>query len=187
MIELDKDVVWNYGLRTRNGGEWGKHDKRNVFGIRINSDGTIASELDVTKLDLSSYNEKMNMLGFHGSMQWIIWYILGFVIIASKRYLQGYAVYAMNLIHVICGFICIVFTLVAGFGILSKIGWQASPHAYMGVVVMSLCIVELITGDITLLLDKCRGNKPWHASGDKKLIALIHRWGGYTLLLLSHL
>ena len=50
-IQVDTDMIWCYGVRQRDG-RWKKHDIYEVFGIRINSDGTIATELDVQQLDV---------------------------------------------------------------------------------------------------------------------------------------
>ena len=66
-------------------------------------------------------------------------------------------------------------------------GGIGNLHGYFGVTVIIFAVIQLATGDITLLLDKCRGNKPWHANSDKKLVATLHKWGGYFLLFIAHL
>ena len=125
----------------------------------------------------------------HGRLNWFSWFILGLIILATKRYLQGVAVYVMNLLHVLFGVICAVLSIYEGFMALDLMGGIGAlhTHGYFGLTVMIFTVIQLATGDITLFIDKCRGNKPWQAGSDKKLIATLHKWGGYLLLFVAHL
>ena len=82
---------------------------------------------------------------------WAAWGILGFVMIASPRYLLAFSWKYNMWIHVVAGIIILVFTLI--WGILAINYFYGTilnePHAIIGFMILIavgiLCIVGLIT------------------------------------------
>ena len=82
VIQLDKDVVWCWAVRTEDG-IWKRHNAKNIFLVRVNSDGTIASQFDKSQ----GGRDTMGILQLHGRLNFFSWFILGFSSLATKRYL----------------------------------------------------------------------------------------------------
>lgn len=74
-------------------------------------------------LDTDDNETKRIVLIVHGWMLWFVWGILGFILIASNRYLKQH--WKMNMwVHLICGTFSFIINLIFGLGALYYLHWK---------------------------------------------------------------
>ena len=185
VVQLDRNTIWCYALRTEDGRWDSKHDEKEVFGIRINSDGTIASELDTSMLDVP-YPAYFDKLEIHGWVMWSMWFVLGLTLLISKRYATGMGVIIMHMVHFIAGWIVVILTLLSGSLAIKEMGWPIvdnnEPHGIFGLIVMIGSVLMLFTGVFVIVRGKENMQKPWDPSEQKQRLMKFHRIGGYITL-----
>ena len=182
-IQLDQDLLWCYAVRNSDG-KWTKHNTYEIFGIRINSDGTIATELDVEYLE-RPYPKLLGDLDKHGIIMRVMWVFLGMTLLVSRRYLTGGCIYCMNLLHSIVGFIVCFMTIFSGFFAMSLMGppWEnGSLHGWLGVLMMVFALVLAVSG-IALVCCRKKFGEPWKPDTKANFVRHLHRLGGYVALL----
>jgi len=85
-----------------------------------------------------------NFYELHGWLMWFTWGILGFLQLASNRYLKSQWTWHLWM-HRITGTLILLTTLILGILTIQQSGWAVynNPHSIIGVIVVS--IVTLIT------------------------------------------
>ena len=60
---------------------------------------------------------------FHGSYMWAAWTLIGYALLASRRYFKG-NYHASHAVHMICGFWLMLISLYFGIRAWRDIGWN---------------------------------------------------------------
>ena len=122
MIPLDQELTWNYGLRIP--GEdlykqdtdlYRKHSQTGNFKVKLSHDGVEASQISVAA--------RSDALESHGWWMWSLWFPVGLMLIATKRWLQGKAWVANHIIHALGGHCVTILTIYQGYKQLERYGW----------------------------------------------------------------
>jgi len=164
-------------------GRWTKHNTYEIFGIRINSDGTIATELDVEYLDIP-YPQLLTDLTNHGNVMRVMWVFVGMTLLISRRYLTGSCIYCMNLLHSIFGVIVCAFTILSGVMALNAMGppWKTGQfHGWLGILMMVFALI-LASSGIALVCCKQKFGEPWKPDTKANFVRHMHKLGGYLAL-----
>ena len=85
----------------------------------------------------------------HGLWCFFVWMPLGFLLLATKRYLKGnWKVW--NIIHILAGLITLVISIWQTLEISLKfgLGLFSSPHSILGTIVILATIISVLTGTL---------------------------------------
>ena len=124
----------------------------------------------------------------HGFMLFIAWMPLGYVLLASKRYLKGnWKVW--HFVHIFIGIVTLVLTIWQTLEISLKFGWGLTDdvHSILG----SICIVATIFATFTGFLAAAymrfyNGDEEWSKKETATIIGKIHRWSSYFVLFFAN-
>ena len=87
----------------------------------------------------------------HGWWMWAAWLPVGFLLLATKRYLKGKLWEVTHCIHAALGHFVTIVTLVQGYKQLTMYDWQIGDglHNWMGVLFCVLFLAADATGTAT--------------------------------------
>ena len=135
-VPYDEDILLCYS-HSDGSSDFVKHKTYGWFMIRVNTIKTY-EEIVVT--------ERQNFYS-HGLAMWIGWTVLGYIMIASRRYLKVYY-HLSHSLHVICGtcitFITIIFALQALINLDWRIG-RVKAHTFFGFLSL-VCVLLIALG-----------------------------------------
>jgi len=141
VVQVDEIIKVCYALNTKTpdfeqNNEWG------LFKIRYNRDGTI---------NLSSISTGHNNFVFHGIVMYFCWFILGFLLLGTKRYFH-FNWKLMHLAHIFLGTIVFVVSTFFGLKIIAHFAWNVHPdyHQFMGVGTIIFTIAQSLLGIVTV-------------------------------------
>ena len=106
-MQLDKDIDICFGLNILTpdfeaNTDWG------LFRIRYNSDGSV---------NLTPLSTGHSRFVFHGIVLYLTWFVLGFFLLATKRYFK-FNWLVMHLAHLLVGMVVFVVTIAMGYQVL---------------------------------------------------------------------
>jgi hypothetical protein len=91
----------------------------------------------------------------HGIVLYIAWFGLGFVSLASKRYMSK-PHFLMQIIHSLSGYSILILTVVMSLVMIKKYGWKikADLHPILGVIVLVFVFLVVLSGMTRMMLGK---------------------------------
>ena len=110
-VELDVDMPMIYAYNEGTG-DWRKHDKYGIWSMQFSSTGvSLDSELDEDDLRELLRDSKIEA---HGWAMWSSWYVVGLLMLITKRYAKK--TWKLNhYLHALLGYVILVVTLFYGF------------------------------------------------------------------------
>ena len=92
---------------------------------------------------------------FHGIGFYIAWFLLGFISLASKRYISA-PHQMMQIIHSISGYLILLLNIVISLFIAKKYGYSIKVgwHSILGVIVLVFVLLVVMTGMLRMILGK---------------------------------
>jgi len=157
-----------------------KHDEWKIWSFKVTEKGEVAQPvIDVTEYLRSDKIEE------HGWWMWSAWFVVGFLLLATKRYSKKNWV-VMHYLHALLGGFVLVVTIIFA---LSVTTWAPFEELHNGIG--SLCVVVTIfgslSGSVTAAMMKFYdGDKPWIKEEKVQFIARVHRYSGYTMLFIGN-
>jgi hypothetical protein len=91
--------------------DWG------LFKIKVGSDGNIK---------LTAIDTGHNRLAVHGVFMYTLWFVLGIVLLVTKRYIKSKWL-AMHIAHIVVGLAVLLSTLGLGVKVLAFYNWHVHP------------------------------------------------------------
>ena len=124
----------------------------------------------------------------HGIWCFFVWMPLGFLLLATKRYLKGnWKVW--HVVHIVVGLITLVITIWQTLEISLKfgLGLVSSPHSILGTIVILVTIISVFTGTLAAAYMKYyNGDEEWAKNERALIIGKIHRYSSYFVLFLAN-
>lgn len=180
VIQPGKEIVMCYAYRTGSG-DFIQHKVRDVFSLKFSASGTAAAgDADLTELRRNTFYES------HGWWMWTVWIPIGFLLLATKRYFKKqYS--CMHFIHVVCGYFCMLTTLIWTIKMLKYFDWKinSDPHSILGIAACSLTVIVAASGSVTWGL-MFKNPSEWKANEYVTSAGKFHRYCGYLMLALGN-
>jgi hypothetical protein len=136
------------------------HQDRSTFPFYLASDGKVMFTLDPVIYDPNAVIESIKSVTqkdylTHGIVLYIAWFLLGFISLASKRYISS-PHQLMQIIHSLSGYSILILTVVMSLVMIKKYGWKikADLHPILGVIVLVAIFLVVMTGMIRMMLGK---------------------------------
>ena len=175
-LGAEMPMIYGYKKGTSN---WTKHDTYGVWSLKIEDRGVLDGGLDLSELRRNSDYEE------HGLWLWCSWFIVGMLLLVTKRYTKKFW-HINHYLHAALGyFVCAVTIIFA-----AKLqDWEFTDnlHNAFGTMTMFLTIMGTLSGTLTASVMKFyRGDKPWSEKERVEQIANIHRKFGYVMLLVGN-
>jgi hypothetical protein len=120
----------------------------------------------------------------HGWLMFYSWFIAGYVILFTKRYLKMYW-FCADIIHFIIGLLIVWFTVSTSTKIYMKHGLDTGIHSMMGVVVYLASVALLFSGIVIAVWVRFWKEPVWTAFLANRTWAWVHRLIGYLTLALG--
>ena len=122
----------------------------------------------------------------HGIVLYIAWFLFGFLILLSKRYVPA-PFLGMHAVHALSGFVVLILTVVMCLVTISKYGWiiKNDFHTILGTVVLALVFLVVFLGIARIQMGK-KEPTPWIAKDPAIKIAKAHKLSGYIILLAAN-
>ena len=172
---MDKDLIWNYGLRVP--GEelykpgtdlYRKHSSTGHFKIRISSDGTVQGS-DI----LVASN---GALESHGWWLWSLWFPVGLLLVATKRWLVGKAWAINHPVHALLGHSVTGLTLYQAYIQLGRYGWEIDGlHNWLGTIFCLITLFADFSGSAAAGVGRFCKDEPWKEKERYAYVAKVHR------------
>jgi hypothetical protein len=160
--------------------EWRYHDERGVWSMSVLSDGIVVDGvLDLTELlRVDEYEQ-------HGWWMWSAWYIVGLLLLVTKRYAKKTWLLS-HYLHALLGYFVLVVTIVWSFKVLQ---WRFDElHFVLGTITLFVTIIGALSGSATAgTMKMYNGDKDWAEKERVERIAKIHRYFGYFMLFIGNL
>ena len=177
LVTLDLPMAMSWAYKTSSTA-WERHDERGVWSLTLTSAGDAEEGgLDETEL-LRNFEFEA-----HGWWMWSSWYIVGLLLLVTKRYAKKHW-HFMHFFHAFLGYFVLAVTIIM---ILSITKWQIGGiHTTVGWVCCIITIPGALTGSAAATIMRFyNGDKDWSEKERVTRIAKIHRWFGYVMLLMG--
>ena len=120
----------------------------------------------------------------------IAWMPLGYLLLATKRYLKGNWK-LWHFLHIIIGMIVLVITIWQTLEISLRFGWWGlsdDPHSILGSITIVMTIVSVLTGSLAAACMRFyNGDEEWASNKERAtVIGKIHRYLSYFLLFFAN-
>ena len=116
---------------------------------------------------------------------WVAWYIVGMLLLITKRYVKKPWKFN-HLLHAILGYFTLIVTIVFSLKVTE---WDPfkTTHNAMGTATLFITIFGSISGIATAVtMQAYNGDKPWTKKERVEKVAKIHRIAGYTMLFIGN-
>ena len=118
---------------------------------------------------------------------WGSWFVCGLGLLVTKRYIKKYWM-PMQLLHTLLGTFVLIVTIIFALSVAEWKHTTDNLHNLFGTIFLFLAILGALTGYVLGGLMKFyQGDKAWSPKEKAEIIGKIHRWSGYTLLLLGNI
>jgi hypothetical protein len=124
----------------------------------------------------------------HGIWMFFAWMPLGFVLLATKRYLKG-SWKLWHIIHILAGLLTLIITLWQTMEISLKFGWGWTDdvHSILGTICIAATIISVFSGSLATAFMKCYdGDEAWSKKETATILGRIHRWSSYFVLFFAN-
>ena len=124
----------------------------------------------------------------HGVWMFAAWVPLGYVLLATKRYLKGNWK-LWNFIHIFVGVVTLAITIWQTLEISLRYGWGWTDdvHSILGTIAIAATIIATLTGGLAAAYMKFYdGDKEWAPTERATTIGKIHKWVSYFILFFAN-
>lgn len=157
-----------------------KHSDWGVWTMMIQPSG----EVTHAKLNITEFMRSEN-IELHGWFMWSAWFVVGLLLLVTKRYAKKTWVFS-HYLHAILGYFTLIVTLVFAFRV-AKFEPFESIHNALGTLCVIVTIVGSLSGSATAALMRgYNGDKPWSKKEKVQVVAQIHRIAGYVMLFVGN-
>ena len=120
----------------------------------------------------------------------IAWMPLGYLLLATKRYLKGNWK-LWHFLHIVIGMIVLVITIWQTLEISLRFGWWGlsdDPHSILGSICIVMTIISVLSGSLAAACMRFyNGDAEWAGNKERAtVIGKIHRYLSYFLLLFAN-
>jgi len=179
LVPLNEELAMIYG-HAEGSAAWRIHDEYGVWTLRLSEDGSVVEgALDLTELRRVDEYEQ------HGWWMWSAWYVVGLLLLVTKRYAKK-TWSLSHYLHAILGYFTLLVTIVWASKVIE---WRFdTPHYILGTITLFVTIVGALSGSYTAATMKIyNGDKDWAEKERIERIAKIHRMAGYFMLFIGNL
>lgn len=112
---------------------------------------------------------------------WIAWFIVGFLLLVTKRYAKKFAE-LVHILHALLGYFVLIVTIVFSMKV-TKWDPTANPHTFLGTVSLFLTMLGSLSGIVTAIIGRAyTGDKDWAKKELMQKTGKVHRIAGYIML-----
>lgn len=126
----------------------------------------------------------------HGWWMWVCWCILGWVMIASKRYTSPKWLIG-QVVHSLIAYLIAIATFVDSYKNFNKLHWKVNEinlHLVLAIVVIVMVVVVMVSGVALAVLGRFARVKPWlHHYEIQNYMQKFHRITGRLIVFLGFL
>ena len=157
-----------------------KHDKWGLWDMYVDSTGSVSrTGIDLQQFYRSADHEQ------HGWWMWSAWFIVGFAMLATKRYAKKTWTLS-HYLHALLGYFILIVTIIFAAKI-TAFNPTESIHNALGSLCVIVTIIGSLSGTFTAgLMRAYNGDKPWSEKEKVERVAKIHRYFGYFMLFLGN-
>ena len=181
-IQLDREMKMSYQF-SRETSAFEKHDFTQPLVLLFLSDGqTIAGWNELLEM------RRVPVYESHGIWMFFAWMPLGFLLLATKRYLKANWK-LWHVVHILLGMITLVITIWQTLEISLKFGWGLTddPHSILGTITIVATIISVLTGTLAAAYMKYyNGDEEWAKNERALIIGKIHKYTSYFVLFLAN-
>lgn len=144
-------MIWSYKKGTA---DWIKHDEYGVWSLKIEETGVKDGGLDETELLRNLDYEE------HGWWLWSSWFIVGMLLLITKRYAKKHWT-AMHYLHALLGYFVLIVTIIFAS---KQIQWMFMDnlHNALGTICLFFTILGSLSGTFTAATMRFyNGDKAW--------------------------
>jgi len=148
--------------------------------MQLAQDGRVAEGgLDIRELLRVKEDEN------HGWWMWSAWYLAGILLLVTKRYAKKSWTLS-HYLHAILGYYTLIVTIVWSFKVIE---WRFDEvHYVFGTITLFVTMLGSLSGIFTVGVMKFyNGDKDWAEKEKVEVIAKIHRFAGYFMLLIGNI
>ena len=111
LVPIGKELPMSYGF-VSGSAAWRQHDDKGVWTIKVLADGIVVEgDLDITDL------LRVDEFEQHGWWMWSAWYIVGLLLLVTKRYAKKTWTLS-HYLHAVLGYFILIVTIVWAFKVL---------------------------------------------------------------------
>ena len=172
-------MIWAYKSGSPS---FSMHDNRGVWSLALGRDRVLTDVfLDKTELLRNPEYEE------HGLWMWGAWFVAGLGLLVTKRYIKKYWM-PMQLLHTILGTFVLVVTIIFALSVLEWSHTTQEVHNTLGSIFLFVAIFGALSGYVTGgMMRFYNKDKAWSPKEKAMVVAKIHRYFGYTMLLLGNI
>ena len=177
-IQLDREMVISYFFANESS-KFERNDFSNRMALLFTGDGQTTKGWDAL-FGIRRVPEFEN----HGIWMFLAWMPLGYLLLATKRYLKSnWKVW--HVVHIVIGLVTMVLTIWQTLEISLRFGWGLTddPHSILGTICIGLTLISVFTGTIAAAYMRYyNGDKEWSGKERATIIGKLHRWTSYFVL-----
>jgi len=160
---------------------WKKHEEYGVWSLQLTENGGIdEGNLDINEL------LRVDEYETHGWWMWSAWYVVGLLLLVSKRYMKKTWKFS-HYVHALLGYFTLFVTIYWSFKMLE---WRFSDslHYILGTITLFVTIFGALLGSFTAFIMKFyNGDKEWSEVERVERVAKFHRYAGYLTLFIGNI
>ena len=171
-------LSWSYQENTSSFSR--KHNRWGLWDMYIDSSGAVKE----TGIDLQQFYRNLDTEQ-HGWWMWSAWFIVGFCMLATKRYAKKTWTLS-HYLHAILGYFILAVTLIFAAKMTTFSPFE-TVHNAMGSLTVIITILGSLSGSATAAIMRAyNGDKEWSEKERVQRVATIHRYFGYTMLFIGN-
>ena len=116
------------------------------------------------------------------------WMPLGYLLLATKRYLKGHWK-LWHILHIVGGFIILVITIWQTLEISLRFGfgWTDDVHSILGTICIIGTIISVLSGTLVVAFQRYyNGDEAWSKKETATIIGRLHAWSSYMVLFFAN-
>lgn len=158
-VPYDTDITMIWGYNT-DSAQFVRHTERGWFALRFNTPGADGQSsvggAEVVVEDPAKHYRT------HGWIMWVAWSVLGWLMVATKRYMSHNWLVG-QMIHSLCGYFITLATFVEFFKNLSKKKWtlEVNPHSILACIILSTVTIMTMSGMMSIMVAKVTKVRQW--------------------------
>ena len=125
----------------------------------------------------------------HGLWMFFAWMPLGYLLLATKRYLKGNWK-LWHLLHILGGFFVLAITIWQAIEISRCFGWGWTDdvHSILGTMTIAATIISVLSGTLAAAFMGCYdGDQAWSSKKETgPILGRIHAWSSYFVLFFAN-
>ena len=182
-FQIDREMTIGYQYSTTTSDFHSNTFIPTMSSLLLLSDGQACNGWD-TLLEM----RRVSVYEVHGFWMFVAWMPLGFVLIATKRYLKGNWK-LWHVLHLLAGLIVLFITVWQSLEVswAFGFGWTDDVHSILGLIVIVATLISVLSGTIVAAVMRCyNGDKEWSPKERAAFLGKIHKWSSYFVLFLGN-